>query len=359
MSASAAARKVKIGDLEEFCTAVLVRFGAKEESARTTAEALAATDAWGVFTHGTKLLPGYVKRLRAGGIRGDGEPRVAAEGPAWAVIDGDSALGQVASVFAMRAAMKKAREAGIAYAGVRNSNHFGAAGYYAWLAAREGMIGLAMANDIPSVAAPGSRKAVTGSNPISFAVPAGRHPPIILDMATAAVAGGKVYAARVKGQPIPPTWLIGPDGLPTTDGDLYPQTASLAPMAGHKGYGLALLIETLAGALSGAAMTWKVGSWIFDDPKLATGHGAAFLAIDAGASMPLDVFRARIDGLIDEIHAAPTAPGVERVLVPGEMEWDRRRTAEAEGIALPAEIAGALEALASDAGVALPWPSMK
>ena len=174
-------------------------------------------------------------------------------------------------------------------------------------------------------------------------------------MSTAAVAGGKVYAARTKGLPIPPGWLIGPDGLPTTDGSLYPQTASLAPMAGHKGYGLALLIEVLAGLLSGAGITWKVGSWIFGDPALPTDHGAAFLAIDAGAALPIDAFRSRVDDLIDEIHRAPTAPRVEKVLLPGEMEWERRRKAEAGGIPLPAEIAESLGAMGAEAGIAPPW----
>jgi ureidoglycolate dehydrogenase (NAD+) len=346
---------VPIEKLHAFCVAVLRHGGLSESHARTSADVLVGTDAWGVFTHGTKLLPGYMKRIRAGGIRSDLEPSVAEEGPAYAIVDAASTMGQVASTFGMRAAIAKAKRSGFAYVGVRGNNHFGAAGYYAWLAAREGMIGISMANDIPSVAAPGSRKAVTGSNPIAFAVPAGKRDPIVLDMATAAVAGGKVYAARTRGQPIPPTWLIGPDGLPTSDATLYPQTAALAPMAGHKGYGLALLIEVLAGVLSGAAVTWKVGSWIFDDPKLPTNHGSAFIAVHVGRIMPADAFAARIDGLIDEIHATPTAPGVDRVLLPGEMEWGRRRKAEAEGIPLPADVADLLVPLAAEAGVTVPW----
>ena len=201
-----------------------------------------------------------------------------AEGPAWAVLDGDSALGMVTSVFAMTTAIGKARQAGVGYVGVRNSSHFGAAGDYASLAARAGFIGLAMANDIPSVAAPGSRTAVTGSNPLAYAVPAGKHPPLMLDMSIATVAGGKVYAARERGEPIPATWLIGEDGLPTDDPASYPERSVLTPAAAHKGFGLALLIESLAGCLSGAAATWQIRSWLRDDPALPTGHGAAFLA---------------------------------------------------------------------------------
>ena len=165
----------------------------------------------------------------------------------------------------MNPAIAKARQTGIGYAGVRNSCHFGAAGYYAWLAARDGLIGLAMANDIPAVAAPGSRSAVTGSNPFAYAVPAARHQPLMLDMSVATVAGGKVNAARERGEPIPATWLIGEDGLPTDDPASYPEHAVLTPAAAHKGYGLALLVETLAGCLTGAAITWQIKAWMGGD----------------------------------------------------------------------------------------------
>ena len=305
-----------------------------EADARTGADVLVTTDAWGVFTHGTKSLAGYLKRLKAGGLQPKGRPAVVAEGPAWGLVDGDSSLGMVTSVLAMRTAMAKARASGIAYVGVRNSCHFGAAGYYTWLAASEGLIGLAMANDIPSVAAPGSRRAVTGSNPISYAVPAGRFRPLLMDMAISTVAGGKVYAARTRGEPIPAGWIVDGQGRPTTDPSTFPETGALTPMSGHKGYGLALLIEALSGLLTGAQFTWRVGSWSFDDPGKATLHGAAFIAIDCKAIMPLGHFTSRVEELINEIHAAPRADGVERLYVPGEMEWERHDRAMKEGIRL-------------------------
>src|SRR3984957_7498340 len=142
-----AARRVSAADLNQFAIGVLQGVGVSPEAARTTADVLTTTDAWGVFTHGVKALRGYVRRLRAGGLRADARPEVVASGPAWAVVDGHSALGMVTSVFAMRTAMAKARECGVGYCGVRNSCHFGAAGYYVSLAAAEDMIGLAMAND--------------------------------------------------------------------------------------------------------------------------------------------------------------------------------------------------------------------
>jgi len=338
---------ISLPQLRAFCLDAFERAGMTRTDADIGAQVLSTTDAWGVFTHGSKAMRGYLRRLQAGGLQARGRPRIVAEGPAWAVVDGDSALGMVTSAFAMTAAIDKATQAGVGYVGVRNSSHFGAAGYYASLAARHGLIGLAMANDIPSVAAPGSRSAVTGSNPLAYAVPARRHQPLMLDMSVATVAGGKVYAARERGEPIPATWLIGEDGLPTDDAASYPEHSVLTPAAAHKGFGLALLIESLAGALSGAAMTWQIRSWLGDAPALPTGHGAAFLALDCAAIG--DDLPGRIDGLIDEIHAAPTAAGAPRLLVPGEIEWERFSVAQASGIALPSDV---LASLRESAGIA-------
>ncbi len=346
--------RVSVQELKRFTIEAFVRVGVSAQDSETAAEVLVTTDAWGVFTHGTKLLRGSLRRLKAGGLKPDGNPRITSQGPAWATVDGDSSTGMVTSVFAMKTALAKARQCGIAYVGVHNSCHYGAAGYYAWLAAREGFIGLSMANDIPSVAAPGSRSAITGSNPISYAVPAGQYPPILLDMSVATVAGGKVYAARTRGETIPDTWLLGADGRPTTDPSGYPQIGALQPAAAHKGYGIALLIETLAGALSGAAITWQVGNWMWDDGTRPTGHGAAFIAIDVQSMMPCQKFTDRIEALIQEIHSAPRADGVSRLYVPGEMEWERHARAIQEGIVLPSDVVASLQESADISGACMP-----
>jgi LDH2 family malate/lactate/ureidoglycolate dehydrogenase len=347
------ARCVSFESLHRFAFEAFRRVGLSDADASVGADVLATTDAWGVFTHGTKCLAGYLRRLQAGGLRAKGQPRVVAEGGAWATVDGDSALGMVTSVFAMQTAVAKAKQQGVAYIGVRNSCHFGAAGYYAWLAAKEGLIGLSMANDIPSVAAPGSRGAITGSNPLSYAIPAGRYLPMLLDMSTATVAGGKVYAAGARGDRIPETWLLGADGKPTTDPSGYPAVGALQPAAGHKGYGLALLIETLSGLLSGAAFTSRVGSWMWDDGRQSTNHGAAFLAIDTNAIMPASEFAHRMETLIGEIHAAPRADGVDRLFVPGEMEWERHDYAMKHGISLPDDVVASLKKAAELSGLDL------
>jgi LDH2 family malate/lactate/ureidoglycolate dehydrogenase len=331
-------RTISFESLRRLCADAFSRAGLSDIDAATGAEVLSTTDAWGVFTHGSKALRGYLRRLHAGGLVADARPVLSGEGPAWATIDGNSALGMVTSVFAMRTAIAKASDTGIGYVGVRNSCHFGAAGYYSWLAADAGFIGLSMANDIPSVAAPGSRGAITGSNPIAYAIPAGRYQPMMLDMSVATVAGGKVYAARERGEPIPSTWLIGPDGRPTDDANSYPERSTLAPAAGHKGYGIGVLIETLAGVLSGAATTWQIGSWLGGDASAPTHHGAAFLAIDCGAISNRDDFAARMERLIDEIHQAPRADGVDRIYVPGEIEWGKHHLAVSDGIWLPSDV---------------------
>lgn len=348
-------KRIAVDDLKSFCKRALTHAGLNADDAETTADALVMTDTMGVFTHGTKLLAGYLNRLQGGGYKAKATPRIEREGPSWAVIDGESALGQVGSVFAMRTAIKKAKQTGIAYTGLRNTGHIGAAGYHAWLAAKEGLIGMVVGNDIPSVAAPGSRSAVLGSNPLAYAVPAADGDPILLDVATAAVAGGKVYAAYQRGEKIPPTWLIGPDGHPTTDGSLYPNNASIAPMAGHKGYGLGLWAEILSGVLPGGAITWQVGSWMFDPADQPSKHNAGFIAIDVATIAPPAEFGAKIRKLIDEIHAAPKADGVDRLFMPGEREWDNRRTALKEGISLPADVLEKLRLAAKYSGDNPAW----
>lgn len=350
MASAVADQLISIGELEDFCIRVLTSLGVGEDDAGTTAKALVTTDTWGVYTHGTKLLRGYARRLRGGGLRNNLSPKIADEGAAWALVDGQSTLGQVTSTFATDVAVRKARQAGVGFVTVTNSCHFGAAGYYASLAANAGMIGLAMANDVPSVAAPGSRGPVLGSNPIAFSCPTATGDPILLDMSIATVAGGKVFARCKRGEPIPAGWLVDDAGQPTQDGTLYPDRASLSPVGGHKGYGIGLLIEILAGVLSGAAVTKQVGSWLFGDMSAPTNHGAAFLAIDVGAIMAPSIFYERIAALISEIHAEPTAAGVASLMLPGEMEWRNRRQAESKGIALPADVIDSLQEAAAESG---------
>lgn len=344
---------IPVGRLMNFTVHCFRSMGVSEHDAHTAAGCLVDTDRLGVFTHGTKLLAGYLRKLQGGGYRPDARPRIEREGPAWAVLDGDSGLGQTGCSAAMKTAVSKAQNCGVAFVSIRNTGHIGAAGQYALQAARQGCAAIITGNDIPSVAAPGSRKAVLGSNPLAFAIPTAGDP-ILLDIATAAVAGGKVYAAWQRGENIPPTWLIGPDGLPTTDGSLYPHSAALAPMAGHKGYGLGLWCEVLSALIPGGHMTWQVGSWMFDPVDRPSWHNASLTVIHVDAMTDRVQFNERMQALIDEIHAAPPATGSDGVLLPGEREFQTAREADLNGIALPPDVRAKLREAAELASVPLP-----
>ena len=208
---------------------------------------------------------------------------------------------------------------------------------------------MAMANDTPSVTAPGARGAITGSNPLAYGVPTGSGRPLLLDMATSVVAGGKVAAAPDPGKQIPADWVVDRDGLSSTEPAAFLQGGrAQATWPGHKGYGIALLIESLAGVLTGAGLTRQILPWIISDPTSATHHGAAFMAFDVGAMEPIDQFKSRIDHVIDEIRQAPKAKGSERIYLPGDFEWENRERALAEGILLPGDVVASLQGLAAD-----------
>jgi LDH2 family malate/lactate/ureidoglycolate dehydrogenase len=336
--------------LEAFCREAMLKSGIREEDARITAEVLVTTDTWGVYTHGTKQLRALMNNFRTGRLDRQAIPEIALAGPGWAIVDGHYAMPMTTSHMAMKLAIEKARATGIAYVGVTHSSHFGAAGYYASMAARADMIGLSMCNVDPGVTAPGARGSVLGTNPIAYAVPAGQEPPILLDIATSTVAASKVYVARALGTEIPDNWLVDDEGVPTTDPSHYPLQGALLPMAGHKGYGLALLVEILTSVLTGAGMLHQVKSWVLDLPD-PTNEGHAFIAIDVGSIMPIQAFKERLDWVIREIKGAPKAKGSERIYLPGEMEWERRSRALTEGMYLPGDVIASLAGLAEDVGL--------
>ena len=337
-------------DLAAFCIEAMRISGLNEEDARLTAEVLVTTDTLGTFTHGTRQLRGLLKNVRAGRISATAHEAIAAEGPAWAMVDARYAMPPAVSYRAMMLAMEKARACGIGYVGVKHSSHYGAAGFYANLAARHDMFGMSMCNVDPCMTVPGSKGRVLGTNPIAYAAPAGEEKPVFLDIATSAVAATKIYAAKSLGQPIPDNWLVDEDGLPTSDYSQFPAKAVQVPMAGHKGYGLAVMVEILTAVLTGAAVMSEVSSWVQDVPD-PTNEGHAFIAIDVGQMMPLDLFKGRMDGMIREIKAAPLARGSDRIYLPGEIELEKRDAALVEGIALPADVVASLRGLAADIGL--------
>ncbi|HLJ91135.1 MAG TPA: Ldh family oxidoreductase [Candidatus Angelobacter sp.] len=333
--------------LSLFCIAAMQACGMKEEDARVTAEVLVNADLWGTFTHGTNSLYRYLRKIRLGGIDPSASPEVLRESPGWAIIDGHAAMGMVTAAKAMRLAIQKAKSTGIAYVGVKNGSHFGAAGCYANMAAESQMIGLAMSNADPNMAAPGGTTSVIGNNPLAVAIPTGSEKTIMLDIAMSTAAAGKIHAAKRLGVPIPGDWLVDGDGTPTADYSRWPEVGSMLPMGGHKGYGLALMIESLAAVLTGAGVTAQVTSWS-RNLRSRTNTGHAFIAIDVGAMMPLDEFKQRVDRMIREIRESPKASWAKRIYLPGEIEWEKRDEALAHGIAFPQDVIETLTQIAKE-----------
>ncbi len=342
--------RVSVSELEAYCVSAMLKAGMREEDARTTAQVLVTSDTWGVYTHGTKQLRPLLIHMRDGGLDPCAIPELVADGPGWAHVDGHYAMPPVSAVMAMKVAIHKARTAGIGFSGVYHSSHFGAAGYYAMLAVQSDMIGLAMTNVDPFMTVPGAKGRVLGTNPITYAVPTGTARPVFLDMATSTVAASKVFAAETLGKPIPDTWIVDRDGRPSTDPSDLLKGGAMQPMAGYKGYGIALLIEILAGILTGAAYTTDLKTWIIDTgARINQGH--AFIAIDPRVMMPIETFKARMDDLVRRIHETPTSPGAQRIYMPGEMEWDRRDDALANGIPLPEDVLVYLRNMGQDWGL--------
>ena len=344
------AARINREQLDGFCLEAMRRSGMTEADARLTADVLVTTDTWGTHTHGTKQLRNLMKNFREGRMDVKARAELVGEGPGWAQFDGHASMPMPTSVLAMHTAVTKAKATGIAISTVCNSGHYGAAGYYAWLATQQDMIGLSFTNVDPGVAVPGSRGSVLGTNPLAYAVPAGKEHPIMLDNATSGVAASKVYAARQLGKPLPEGWIVDAEGLPTTDPGNYPLAGALLPMAGHKGYGIGLLVEILTGVLSGGAFGSNVRSWVFGDAA-PVNQSHTFIAINVVAFEPVEVFKQRTDTLIRQIKDAPKAKGADRIYLPGEKEWECREDALARGLALPEDVRVSLRGLAEDLGM--------
>jgi len=348
-------RKIALSDLKSFCKQALLKAGMPEDFAKITAEVLAETDAYGTHSHGTVNLGGYIKKSKVGGLDINAEPIVIKEGPAFAIMDAQNSMGMVPAYKAMELACEKAKETGIALVTVKNSTHFGAAGYYANMAALQGMLGLAMSNVDPNMTAPGAQGMLIGNNPISYAAPASTTPTISLDIALSNVASLKVVKARKEGKSIPDTWVVDKDGLPTTDPSHYPEEGAVQPMAAHKGYGLAVMVELMTGALSGGGMSMlgDIVSWLFEieEPNNVC-H--TFIAIDIEKFVGKDAFIERADAMAEALRSAPKAKGSERIYTPGEMEWNNHKNAQ-DGLELPLNVVESLENLGSEMELPIKW----
>lgn len=327
--------------LTEFCRDALMVCGVSATDAQTTAGVLVNADMRGIHSHGTIRMIGYVDCLLSRGVRPDAAPRIAGEGPSNALIDADQGLGIPASVFATEIARKKAVETGVGIVNVFNSHHHGACGYYSQALALNGLIGIAMSTGDVIMAASGSAARSIGNNPFSFAAPAGRYRTICYDVAMSTVAAGSISIAADENRAIPLGWLLDPEGKPTTDPTDYDRGGALVPFGGHKGYGLSIMVETLAGLMSGAAMLSGIHAWN-QNPERSGNVGHCIIALDPGKLNPSVDLPARCEAMIEELSSARRAPGVDRILYPGQLEHEREQAARSEGISLPLATENAL-----------------
>ncbi len=345
--------KISSDALRDFCIGCFKQRGVPETDARLTAENLIFANLRGVDSHGVIRLKIYLDRLKVGGFKADAVPSVATEQESSAVIDGGHGLGQVAATAAMKLAILKASHAGVAFVSTKNSNHFGACAFYAVQGLQDGMIGFAATNAGPSMAPTGGREARLGNNAFAVAIPAGKYPPIILDMATGAVAWGKIFVAQQENRKIPTTWALDKHGVPTDDPNAAAHQGLIQPFGGYKGYGLSLLIDILTGVLSGAGFSTHVRTLYKDvENPSQVGHLCGALRIES--FIPLDAFSCRIEEFIDMMRSSAKAPGVERILVPGEIEHEIEQKRRADGIPLNDTLLAELRGLASELSVRFP-----
>ena len=343
-------RRVDAGGLQAFTGAVLSAAGLPPDDAALVADALVTADLRGIGSHGVMRLLPYVRRLEQGGTKARPDVRIVRERGATAVVDGDHGMGQVVGTFAMRAALELARRHGLGMVVATKSEHFGTAAFYAEQASRAGMIGVACTNVPPVMAAWGGRGGAIGNNPIAIAVPTREPPAIVLDMAMSRVAGGRVRLAEKRGEAIPEGWIVDADGAPTTDPGAFTGGALLPD--GHKAYGLAVMVEVLSAALSGAGMLSGVVSYLHE-PGRPTNTGHAFIAIDVEHFSASEAFLDRVEAMRHELRSTPPAAGSDGVRLPGEIEASRAANSSNVAVsdAVIADLTRLGEAYGIDVGV--------
>jgi LDH2 family malate/lactate/ureidoglycolate dehydrogenase len=348
---SAAPVRVAIERLEEFVNDVLHAAGLDRSGAARTARLMVAADARGSDSHGVFRLPQYVRRILAGGINKHPDIRVIEDRLATALLDGDNGMGHLVMSRAAELAIEKARRTGVGWVGARRSNHAGPAALYASMPLAHDMIGVYLAIGSANHMAPwGGTEMLLSTNPISIAVPAGRHAPVVLDMATTAAAYGKVKKKVQAGDAIPEGWMIDRSGRPLTD-PARVHEGSLLPIGGFKGYGLALMFGLLAGTLNGAAFGRDVVDFNADFTSV-TNTGHCILAIDIASFMDVSTYKARVDAVCGAIESSASVKGGEAIRVPGARSAALLAESVRSGIRLDSALLDELDRLAVTLGLA-------
>ena len=338
--------------LLDFATAIYAAAGMPDTDARLVADTLVQADLWGHQSHGVLRLPWYLARLKAGVCTAAAAPKLLVDAGGVAVIDGGDAMGQVLTDFAMKDAIRRAKAHGIAAVALRNSNHFGTALYYTLQAARADCVAFLSTNASPAMAPWGGRKKTVGTNPWSWAAPAGKLAPMVLDIANTGVARGKIYLARQKGETIPPGWAIDAEGRATIDPTAAIEGVIL-PMAGHKGYAIATVMDMLSGVLTGSLFGGAVGGPYQTERR--SGAGQMMIVLDIAAFQPPAEFGARMEQLIGELKSVPLAEGHDEILYPGELEARNEATNRRDGLLLPDDTLEDLAKAGREMGVTASW----
>ncbi|MFC3879242.1 Ldh family oxidoreductase [Algoriphagus namhaensis] len=330
--------------LHDFTFQLLCKIGCPPDQAKTASDVLLSADLRGVDSHGVARLSGYVRLWQKGRINPTPNIKITYETPSTAVVDGDGGLGLVVAPFAMKVAMEKAEKVGTGWVSVKNSNHYGIAGYHSMMALEKDMIGISLTNASPLVAPTFSQERLLGTNPISVAIPAKNQPPFVADMATTTAANGKLEILQRKGMDTPTGWVQDKTGLPTTSANGVKDGGALLPLGGdrehgsHKGYALGSVVDILSAVLSGA----NYGPWVppfvaFLDPDpnpVGEGIGHFFGAMRVDAFRPADEFKSHMDNWITRFRNAKPTPGNDKVLIPGDPERELEAIRIKEGIPL-------------------------
>ena len=340
---------VTASQLTEMVAGILRHQGLPPEDADFVAASLVEADLRGVHSHGVLRLPRYARELREQITNPRPQIRVLDEGPAWARVDGDGGMGPLVGRYAMQVGIAKALSAGSAVVTACRSRHFGSAGFYALMAAERGLIGMAMTVASPRLAPTGGKQPLFGNNPISLAVPGDQQFPLLVDFAAGRTGAGRLELAAASGQSIPEGLARDLDGNPTTD-PAVGLAGAIVPIGEHKGYGLTLMIEVLAGLLGGAPY-FGVGRAQVAEHMRGKGIGHFFMVIDPARFMPLPQFKAAVSRMAAGIKRSPCSPGVDEIMVPGEPEARLRRERLEAGIPMAASTMSRLRQLATECGL--------
>lgn len=346
MTAPAAPLVVSADDLVAFVSRIFVAAGMAEEAAAKVADGLVEADLEGQPSHGVMLVDMYVDRLRAGSVSTAQAAAVVSDRGGCVVLDAGNAFGHLTAAQSIDIAVERAKEqGGVGLVAVRHGFHFGTARRYVLRAVEQDCIGIAMCNTRPLMPAPGGAERVVGNNPLAIAVPTDDDVPLVLDMATSEAAMGKIRLAEKAGQPIPATWAVQADGIPTLDAK-QAIAGMLLPAAGAKGFGLALMIDLFCGLLSGGASGDGVKP-LYGDPGIPYDCSHVFMAIDIAHFCEPSWFRAEAAATAGRIRSGKRAPGVFALFAPGEPEWRARQNAN-QTVSLNRAVARSLIKVADD-----------